>query len=649
MDVGKLFKLPELSSGAVNKRKWNAPKPDDPAASTSASTSSSAIHTEAGPPDPSSSRPRKAARVDDDVEDNNADNDEPVEETHFFSDDDQEDGRFFGGGLTAEQQQILDIMDSGEQASSDPSTVNDLPALRKQLLRFERSINKNAEMRVKHAQEPARFIDSEADLDAELKSLLVLTTQPVLFYSEFVKLGGAASLVGLLSHENADIAAAAIEVIEELTDDDVLDQANAQSEGEDDDDADKQNVGPRALAAMNELVEALLQQSLLDLLVSNLSRFNDHLEADLPAEEAATRAVEAENDAQAIYHTLGAIENLVSSRSAVSEQLVSSTPFLPWVLKRLAAKRAVDQNTNYAAELLAILLQSSEPNRAALGSTRQEEENGIDVLLGVLARYRRTAPSGAEEQEFVENIFDSLCSSLSDASNKARFLEGEGIELMVLLMKEKKSFGRTRAVKVLDHACSGPSGSAVCHRIVDAQALSPLFSIFMQCNAGKRSSATAQTAEHLLGIFASLLTHLPSDSIPRIRVLSKFVADNYMRTDHLLDLRDSLTTRLDAIPPAPETDEDEQDVYLSRLEHGLFSLQLLDTVLAWLVMEDDACKDHVGVMLKRKGARFANVAETLREYSENVGDQVAIEAADGEEGFKTRDILTALIAYLESL
>lgn len=38
-----------------------------------------------------------------------------------------------------------------------------------------------------------------------------------------LKLGTVASLAGLLSHENIDIAIAVIEVIEELTDDDVLD------------------------------------------------------------------------------------------------------------------------------------------------------------------------------------------------------------------------------------------------------------------------------------------------------------------------------------------------------------------------------------------------------------------------------------------
>lgn len=655
MDVDKLFKLPSLPSAAVNKRKWTAPKVDEPS-----SSSSSQPLPEAEASEESAPRPRKAARVDDEADEEEAAAEE--DETYFFSDDDQEDGRFFSGGLTAEQKQILDIMDAGSPSNVnangvDATSVSDLPSLRKQLVRFERAINKNAEMRVKHASNPAKFLDSEADLHAELKSLLVLTTQPVLFYPEFVKLGGVGSLVGLLSHENADMAAAAIEVIEELTDDDVLDQANAESEDE-----DGQGEGAKALEAMNGLVEALLQQSLLDLLVSNLSRFNDVLDSTLPAEEAAAKASEVEGDAQAIYHTLGAIENLVSSRPNLSELLVSKTSFFKWALTRLAAQRSVDQNTSYAAELLAILLQSSEPNRALLGSTRiAEAENGIDVLLTILSRYRRTAPSGGEEAEFVENIFDCLCVSLSDVSNKAHFLAGEGVELMVLLMKEKKSFGRVRAVRVLDYASSGPSGGAVCMRIVEANALAPLFSVFMDCNSTskkrERVTVTLNEAEHVLGIFNSLLTHLPSDSIERLRVLTKFVTDGYARLDHLLDLRDALVARLDSTQLANDAEEqDEDEAYLARLEQGLFSLQLLDTVLAWIVMEDDAAKDHIQLLLRRKGVHLSDIAHTLREYSDNLGDQLSVSKPANDESdshgsteLKTKDILAALIAYLEAL
>lgn len=63
-------------------------------------------------------------------------------------------------------------------------------------------------------------MSSEADLDADVKALSILAEHPEL-YEEFAKLGCVASLVSLLSHENTDIAIDAIEIIKELTDEDV--------------------------------------------------------------------------------------------------------------------------------------------------------------------------------------------------------------------------------------------------------------------------------------------------------------------------------------------------------------------------------------------------------------------------------------------
>lgn len=40
-----------------------------------------------------------------------------------------------------------------------------------------------------------------------------------------------------------------------------------------------------------------------------------------------------------------------------------------------------------------------------------------------------------DEAEFMENLFDVLCSSLLEASNKELFLKGEGLELMILMIK----------------------------------------------------------------------------------------------------------------------------------------------------------------------------------------------------------------------
>ncbi len=61
---------------------------------------------------------------------------------------------------------------------------------------------------------------SEADLDAEIKALSILSEHSDL-YEEFAKLGCVNSLVSLLAHENTDIAIDTIQIISELTDEDV--------------------------------------------------------------------------------------------------------------------------------------------------------------------------------------------------------------------------------------------------------------------------------------------------------------------------------------------------------------------------------------------------------------------------------------------
>jgi len=88
------------------------------------------------------------------------------------------------------------------------------------ILKFEKAINKNQEMRVRYADQPEKFMESEADLDEEIKNLLTLTEAPQM-YPEFVNLGSVASLMSLLSHENTDIAIDTIDLINELTDEDV--------------------------------------------------------------------------------------------------------------------------------------------------------------------------------------------------------------------------------------------------------------------------------------------------------------------------------------------------------------------------------------------------------------------------------------------
>lgn len=119
----------------------------------------------------------------------------------------------------------------------------------------------------------------------------------------------------------------------------------------------------------------------------------------------------------------------------------------------------------------------------------------------------------------------------------------------------------------------------------------------------KKAQSAAEDTEHILGILTSLFTNLPSESVPRLRLLAKFVEDGYSKVDRLLDLRDEAEGRLIATERSIDDErqalraeeieldqEDEVMFYLRRLEGGLFTLQNIDFILAWLIMEDDGVR-----------------------------------------------------------
>ncbi|KAJ7904564.1 armadillo-type protein [Mycena olivaceomarginata] len=559
MDIDKLFKVPKLPPG---KRKL----PDNPSLEMLKKIK---MDTEAPPVPSSSTSPAqggakgKRAVTMEEVPDEDTDMDAgdfaPGGDADYFAEEDDE-GRFFGGGLTSEQKEILNIFDSAGTSGTqdDPDALN-ITSIRRMLLRFERAVNKNQDQRSKYPDDPTNAI----------KALLPLAQAPVLAYPELVKSGTVALLIGLLSHENADIVIDVVEVIHELTDEDV---------GNEDDEEEEERTAEEALKI---LMEGLLENSILELLVDNLTRLNE-------AEES---------DRQGVFHILGIFENVLGFNPELSTQLVAKTGILPWLLTRIQSKTH-DENRGYAAELLSILLQNNRPNRQELG-----KKDGVETFLKVLSQYRRRDPVDADETEFMENVFDSLCSALSEESIKAMFLAAEGPDLMVLIMKEKLQ-ARSRAIKTLDYAMSGSSGTAACEAFVEALGLKTLFSAFMGRTSKKQKSGAAPPASedtsHILGILSSLFSNIPSASPARIRLLAKFVEGTYEKVDKLLEIRDNANSRLKAVDAEIEaekkeliadgeeiTSEEEDTWYLRRLESGLFTLQTVDYILAWIAMEDD--------------------------------------------------------------
>ncbi|USW57349.1 Putative beta-catenin-like protein [Septoria linicola] len=526
----------------------------------------------------------------------------PNGHTNGATDDegDDEDGNFFGSGMTKDAAEALEYIDQADGAKETYQEEKiDSAWLRRLTTSFERKVTKNAELRAKYESDPAKFIDSEADLDAEIKSWSLLGEHPEL-YGEFAAGGTVATLVGLLAHENTDIAIGAIEIIAELLDEDV------QAEQE----------------QWDALVASLLDADLLELLMSNLTRLDE----------------ENESDRSGLYHSLAVLESL-AGQQAVAEK-IGQEKVMMWLCNRIkVAEKPVGQNKQYAAEVLQVLLQSSPLLRKRLAI----DVEGVDLFLQLLAAYRKRDPAkDTHEEEYVENLFDALTCVVDESEGKTKFMEAEGVELCLIMLKEGTKNITQRALRVLDHATNGQgaASTSVCDKIVDAAGLKPLFSTFMK---GKDAADT----EHLLGIFSALLRLLPGDSAPRIRTLAKFTEKDNEKVKKLIQLRKDYAARALKVEkeiaqeqktlPDDELEERADEWFSRRLDGGLFCVQMCDVILAWLLAEDKSVRD---LMLQEFHGGFGMIKASLDEQMRG------LEGGTEDDG-DTREMLETLMGFLE--
>ncbi|KAF1347606.1 Catenin-beta-like protein [Delphinella strobiligena] len=590
--IDELFKKPFLPSSNVapgnNKRKYEASDAQSAYKSTKLSPGSDAK---------SKSNGQTYVQGDEEEEeDGEAGPELPPDEEEDAADD--EEGRFFGGGVTKDTTAAMDFIDRADGEDYVAEKI-DATWLRRLAVSFERKISKNSELRAKYENDPSKFMASEADLDAEIKSLSILSEHPDL-YPEFAKIGCAASLVSLLAHENTDIAIDAIEIISELTDEDVA----AGSE------------------QWDTIVTGLLENDLINLIVQNFDRFDESLESDRGG----------------IYHALSILENLASSPDIAGK--IGGNEVLKYLLARIKVKETpVSQNKQYAAEVLQVMLQSSSEVRGNF-----IKANGVDSLLTLLASYRKRDPENdSTEEEYAEDLFDALTVTLSLPAGKKALSDAEGVELLLIMVKEGR-FSRTRALKVLDHAMAGSSDESreVAEKVVEVGGLKSTFSTFM-----KKKGKDKQAIEHLIGIFSAFLRLLPGESSHRIRVLAKFVEKSFEKLAKLVTLRFEYAARVRAATEQmaaekaqlsrEELEELEEDRFSRLMDAGLYCSQTLDVILAWLVAEDAGAKNKIVELLSDKDEGLGDLKKGLEEQLAGV---------DVDEEGNAGEMLQALIECL---
>lgn len=501
--------------------------------------------------------------------------------------------------LSAEYQDKIDRMLENEEGGE----TLDETGVKKIILAFEKKALKNQETRIKFPDNPEKFMESEMELHDGLQDMKSLATVPD-YYPIIVDLNCVPSMLGLLTHDNTDIAVGVLDLIQELTD---VDTMNESEEG------------------AESLIQTLVDNQVFALMIAAFDRLDESVK----------------EEADGVHNAMSIVENIVELRPNVAKN-AAEAGFMTWLIKRLKEKVPFDVNKLYASEILSILLQSEPSNRRMYG-----ELGAIDSLLQQLAYYKRHDPNIQEESELMENLFNCLCSLLAEKDNRERFLQGEGLQLMNLMLREKKK-SRSGALRVLDHALSGSEGVQNCCKFVDILGLRTIFPLYMKTpKKSKRAGVTIdEHEEHVVSIIASLFKNCTvgnSAAKQRDRLLVKFTEGDHEKVDRLMELHEKYSSKVDNADSKIRRemrvlgeDFSDEEIYIRRLQEGLFVLQFVDYIILEICASGaSTVKQRVLQILNLRGGSLKMVRDVVREYAGNLGD--AAETEDGENSQENRE------------
>ena len=189
------------------------------------------------------------------------------------------------------------------------------------------------------------------------------------------------------------------------------------------------------------------------------------------------------------------------------------------------------------------------------------------------------------------------------------------------MLREKKT-SRNGALKVLNHALSGPEGRDNCVKFVDILGLRTIFPLFMKTpkKQKRKGVSVEQHEEHVVAVVASLLKNCKGSQ--KQRILTKFTEADHEKVERLMELHFKYMDRLAFTEERLRgQQEDEDEAYLERLNGGLYTLQLIDYVIVDVSANGAASvKQRVHQILNQRKASVKAIRNVIREYAGTLGD-----------------------------
>merc|ERR1719399_9112 len=184
-------------------------------------------------------------------------------------------------------------------------------------------------------------------------------------------------------------------------------------------------------------------------------------------------------------------------------------------------------------------------------------QEGVDKLLRGIAVYRKKDPVDSEETEFVQNMFDCLCSLMLLKQHQVAFGKVQGLELMIRMMRERK-FATNLALRLADHSMRHCAEN--CQIFVEKTGLPVLFSMFMRKGPKEKSkSKLREVEEHVASVIQSLCRYCTGTAVAR--VLNKFCEDSFGKLERLLEMHEEYTVSV------READAARATGALAKLDH----------------------------------------------------------------------------------
>ena len=207
------------------------------------------------------------------------------------------------------------------------------------------------------------------------------------------------------------------------------------------------------------------------------------------------------------------------------------------------------------------------------------------------------------------NLFNTLCASLQNSvANRQSFFDDEGLELMNLILKERRKPDsetqvRLQALKVVNHCFSIEIEDELLKQFCDKyieilglRVLMPLFqkpSSILSAKSRRKPKMISEVEEHCVTIIVVLFNHCKSENVSRL--LHKFVESDFIKTERLAELYckySEIVSKVDGELRSQgydlENAETRECLQPKRLSEGLFVFQLICQLILTISTPNEA-------------------------------------------------------------